>query len=174
MKKFISVICLMLITLIVSSQSLEETKMLNRYKALFTVNFIKYIDFGDDGSSEEFNIGVIRNSDVSNNIAKYFKQKKIRNRPVNVKHYTNINDISKCEILYVGKHTSKKNLAALKVKAGDKCLIITETIKIVDGSMINFIIKQQKLKFELDLMAIKGAGLGISSELVSMDNSLSK
>ena len=86
-----------------------------------------------------------------------------------------IEDITDCQILYFsGSFGYSKNAATVKQKLGGKnSLIITESEGAInDGSIINFVIRDDKLKFELsqknaDVFA-KIIGKGISILFLSI------
>lgn len=175
MKKILLLLSIVFSSLFVGAQSTADVSELGKYKVLFTVSFIRYIDFDDAGSAKDFVIGVYKSDDLANRFEKTVGDKEVRLRPVKINKFNKLDQITHCDIIYVASpYISKKNFDIIKNKVGDKCLIVTENLKMYEGSMFNFIIADSKLKFEVDLAAIEKGGLKVASNLVSMSNAIVK
>jgi hypothetical protein len=135
-------------------------------KAAFIYRFTEYVDWGTI-NDENFTIEILGESAITEPLKEIVKDKKIKNKNVDVKEYHDINDIGQCEILFISKNYSGGIESALS-KIGDKpVLIITEQKGDSEkGAHINFLISENKLRFEINLKAITKAGLRISSQLL--------
>ncbi len=148
---------------------------LNKYKALFTLNFVRYISWPDTKKQGDFVIGVVKNKALADQIRDKSAGKKIGYQQVVVKDFKNAEEISECHILYVGEYGNyNRNAAEIGAKVkGMNTLIISEDAGAVDaGSMINFVVRDNKLKFEIKETNAKTAGLVFNSGLMGLSNAI--
>lgn len=146
-----------------------------KYKAVFTLNFIRYIGWPDEVREGDFVIGVVDAGGIANRIEKESSGKKFGFQEVVVKEYNSVDDISEdCQLLYVSEKANfSRNADAVFQKVGDKSLIITESEGATDhGSMINFVIRDETLKFEIHKGNASQNGLQISSRLENMNSAI--
>jgi hypothetical protein len=135
-------------------------------KAAFIYRFTDYVDWGTI-NDENFTIEILGESAITAPLKEIVKDKKIKNKSVDVKEYHDINDIGQCEVLFISK-TYSGSIESVLSKIGDKAvLIITEQKGDAEkGTHINFLISENKLRFEINLKAITKTGLHISSQLL--------
>ncbi|MDH5476483.1 MAG: YfiR family protein [Cyclobacteriaceae bacterium] len=135
--------------------------------SLYVYSFTKYVKWPDSYSEGDFIIGVVGSSPIKPHLQKMASLKKVGNRLIRIVEYASADEIEKCNMIYVSDAESG-NFQAIKDKLkGSSTLIITETDGLgKKGSAINFILKENKLLFELNQSEIKSAGLQISQELV--------
>ncbi len=147
---------------------------IEKYKSLFTVNFIRYIGWPDEAKQGDFVIGVVQNSMLANEIKNQVAGKKFGFQEIIVKEFKSINDIADCQILYVSASVNySKNASELSSKVGTHTLIISENDGAISkGSVINFVIIDNLLKFEVSPSNAQNSGLTLSSALVSMKNAI--
>lgn len=149
----------------------------DKYKSLFTLNFIRYVDWPEAAKQGDFVIGVVRNSNLAKNLSSSSEGKKFGYQNIVVKEFKKIEDVTDCQILYVsGTYNYQKNASELAAKLKNKnSLIITESKGAIDnGAMINFVIVDNKLKFELSEQNAKNFGLGFSNSLTAMASAITK
>lgn len=149
----------------------------DKYKSLFTLNFIRYVDWPEAAKKGDFVIGVVKNSSLAKNLRTKSEGKKFGYQNIVVKEFKKIEDVTDCQILYVsGTNSYLKNSATLASKLQNKnSLIITESEGAIDkGAMINFVIVDNKLKFELSEQNAKSFGLGFSNSLTAMASAITK
>ncbi len=172
MKK-IFIIILMVSSGVVYAQDAQTAK----YKAMFTLNFIRYIGWPEAAKQGDFVIGILRNKQVLDNLKAQTVSKKFGYQNIVVKEFKKVDDITDCQILYFSNSQSfPRNAELIKQKLnGKNSLIITETEGATKrGSMINFVIRDNKLKFELSVANAQKYGLKFSSSLTSLSNAIVK
>lgn len=147
---------------------------LAKYKSLFTLNFIRYIGWPEEAKQGDFVIGVLKNSYMAEQLKIKTIGKKFGYQNIIVKEFKNIDEISDCQILYVdGIINYTKNADVIAQKLNSQSLIITEGKgAISNGSMINFVIVDDKLKFEVSQSNAEKSGLKLSNSLLSMNNAI--
>lgn len=148
---------------------------LNKYKALFTLNFIRYIDWPEEAKKGDFIIGVLKNSDLAEEIKNKTADKKFGYQKIIIKSFSDIDEVTDCQIIYVSSYFNfSKHASEIAKRLNNKSsLVITEDNgAIAEGSMINFVVRENKLKFEVSADNANNYGLGFSNTLVSMSNAI--
>ncbi len=147
-----------------------------KYKSVFTLNFIRYVGWNESSKQGDFVIGVLKGS----SIAKFLKQqsagKKFGFQDVVIKEFNSVDEVGKCQVLYVSSSINySRHSATLVGKIGKGALIITETEgATANGSVINFVIRDNNLKFEISETNAQKQGLSISSKLSNMAAAIKK
>lgn len=131
-------------------------------KADFLYRFIDYVRWKNYSKSQTFKIAVLDESPITPLLINIAKNKKIE-----VKEYKDINTIGSCNILFI-PHNSNTPIETIISKFMDRpVLIVTEHDGYgKKGAHMNFIMTDNKLKFEVNLKAINKSGIGISSFLL--------
>lgn len=141
-------------------------------KALCLLNFTKYVTWPGDtfpASDSSLRIGVISHSKLADDLEKVSKGKVIAGHEIRILELKPDGDWSKCQILFVGAD-AKSEFAEILSKAGKlPILTVGERDGFLEaGGVINFVKKDNKVRFEVDLNAAHQAGLQISSKLLSL------
>lgn len=172
MKKLVFVLIVVL-----SMPSFAQDDALAKYKAMFTLNFIRYIGWPDASKQGDFVVGIVRESDIAEKVISQTAGKTFYNQNIVVKEFKSVEEITDCQVLYFSSRLNfGKNAALVKQKLmGKNSLIVTETEGAIDdGSMINFVIRDDKLKFEISSANAEVFGLKFSSSLTSLSNAIVK
>jgi hypothetical protein len=131
-------------------------------KAAFLYRFIDYVNWKDYSKNQTFKIAILEESPITASLLDIPKNKKI-----DIKKYKNLNEISFCNILFVPYNCTIPIETILSKFSGKPVLIVTERNGYgKKGAHMNFIIVENKLKFEVNLKAINKSGIGISSFLL--------
>jgi len=168
MKKFYLMLALLLIVPMITDGQVAK------YKAVFTLNFIRYIGWPDAAREGDFVIGVLRDRDIARRIESQSGGKKFGFQDVVVKEFRSVDDVTNCQVLYVSSAANfSGNADAIKQKLGQNSLIVTESEGASGkGSMINFVIRDEVLKFEIHKQNAVNNGLQISSRLENMSSAI--
>ena len=141
----------------------------SKMKAIFIMNFTKLVEWPQSYRQGNFVVGVVGESPLYNELVKMSKTKKVANQSLEVKKYKNTDDIGKCHIVYVSKSESESFASILKKVKSNSTLIISEKQGLVDkGAGINFIIKDNRQKFELNKKNVEKYKLKVSSNLEAL------
>jgi hypothetical protein len=131
-------------------------------KAAFLYRFIDYVNWKDYTKNQTFKIAILEESPITNSLLDMPKTRKI-----DIKEYKNLNEISLCNILFVPYNSTIPIETIISKFSGKPVLIVTERDGYgKKGAQMNFIIVENKLKFEVNLKAINKSGIGISSFLL--------
>lgn len=167
-------ISLILISLFILISGFRETHgpvvdTNSKFKAIFIYNFTKYIEWPKTYRNGDFVIGVIGKTPLYQELVKMAKTKKVANQPLKIIKYNSLNDLQKCHIIYLSKGESFEIGAVIKKIKSNSTLIITEQSGLADkGAGINFIVKNNRLKFELNKNNVEQHKLKISSNLEAL------
>ncbi len=141
----------------------------SKMKAIFIMNFTKLIEWPKSYREGNFVVGVVGESPLYTELTKMAKTKKVANQSLQIKKFSTSKDIGKCHILYVSKAKSEDISSVLKKVKANSTLIITEKQGLVEkGAGINFIIKNNRQKFELNKKNVEKYKLKVSSNLEAL------
>lgn len=158
-------------------------------KAAFLYNFIKFIDWpeiNDINDTEKLIIGVIG----KNNFGDAFKpvqDKKVKGKDTVIKYFKSFSELEKnkeeyaktseeilkCHLIFIS--SSEKDYISKILNIVDKKSILTvgETKNFLkDGGIINFVLEENKVRFEINLIAAKQSDLTIRSQLLRLAKSV--
>lgn len=136
-------------------------------KAAFVYNFTKYIEW-DLSNDNEFIIGVIGPSPIIESLREVAKSKTVNERNIVIRHFDKPSEITFCHILYISSNTPFP-LYSILGKADKKSLTVSEENGFAEqGTAFNFILVNDKLKFEANVKSIMESGLKASSQLLKL------
>jgi len=168
MKKILLFLGVMLMPLLMHGQ-------VTKYKAVFTTNFIRYIGWPEEARQGDFVIGVIRDKEMVDYFKGLSNGKKFGFQDIVVKEFKSPDEVNYCQVLFIPEtiNLSKKASTIIDKLGGKNSLIITEKNGATKfGSMINFVIREDKLKFEISKSNAAKFGLQISSKLENMKSAI--
>jgi len=164
MKKIYFLAFLLLIPLVLMGQ---EAK----YKAVFTLNFIRYIGWTESSKQGDFVIGVVRNKEVADWLKEQSAGKPFGFQNIVVKEFKSVEEIDGCQVLFISSAINMRNNGTLvmdKAKLKNS-LVISEAEGATNyGAAINFVVRDGVLKFELHKANAARMGLQFSSRLEGM------
>jgi len=150
-----------------SSAVAQTTEQEADLKAVFLYNFTKYIDW-EPSTENDFIIGIIGNAAIEKPISEIAKTNTVNNKNIVIRHFNNPEEIGACNILFIPYGTTYP-ISSILDKAGHGVLTVSEKPGMGNqGTAFNFVIKENKLKFEANLKAISDAGLKASSQLLKL------
>lgn len=162
----LALLCLLVGTVARAAEQYSEDAV----KAAFLYRFAGYVDWPEeDPANTPFTIAVLGDDGVVNELQRLLPGKRIKNRPAQVRRIKRFSELAGAQILYVGaaRAAAVRNIAS--ATAGHPVLIVTDEERgLEEGSIVNFLLVDQRVRFEISLEAAERAGLKISSELLSV------
>lgn len=73
-----------------------------------------------------------------------------------------------CQIMFVGKPTAQPTAATLRAAAGLPVLTVTDRSRGVSGGMIEFVLDNGRVRFDVDDQTAEACGLQISAKLLAL------
>lgn len=150
-------------TLMAQSQNQEAN-----LKAAFIYNFTGYIDWENITLENKFIIGIIGPASLDAPIAEIARTNLAKNKKITIKHFSKPEDISFCHILFISKNTQFPVQSILDEVDKGVLTISEEPGLAKRGTAINFVLVNDKLKFEINLKAVNSAGLKVGSQLLKL------
>lgn len=154
-----------------------QTAEVAKYKSMFTLNFIRYIGWPEASKQGDFVIGVVKDNIIAENLKTQTAGKKFGYQTIVIKEFKSVDEITDCQLLYFSNSVNFSRNAELVMEKlkGKNSLVITETEgAIKNGSMINFVVRDDKLKFEISNTNAEAFGIKFSSSLTSLSNAIVK
>jgi hypothetical protein len=142
------------------------------YKAysVYVYNFIKYIEWPEETKKGEFVIAIIGNSPINNELKALAASKKANGQTIIIKQYETIEEVEKCQILYICSSKSSVLKKAIEKTKNMSALLITEREGLAKkGAGINFVtLEDDTLKFEVNKKVIEAHNLKIPKMLIEL------
>ena len=157
---------------VLPSQAIEAYSE-DAVKAAFLYRFAGYVDWPQDIATQapraSFTIAVLGDDGVVRELQKLLPTHAIKNHPADVRRIRRIQDLGDAQMLYISpRHRGDLHtlLAALAMRP---VLVVTdEEDGLEEGSTVNFLLLDRRVRFEVSLAAAERSGLKISSELLSV------
>jgi len=170
MKKLLISLALVIVTLPGFAQELK-------YKSAMTINILRYINWSNEQKKGNFVIGVVAKSDLASILKEQTNGRKFGNQNIAIKEFNSFKDITPCQVIYIGKGANvQKNFEAITKQCGGKgFLLITESEGAINiGSVINFFMDGETLKYEVSVSNASKLGIAIDSKLLSNSSAIKK
>lgn len=137
--------------------------------AAMLFNFIKYVQWPDEGSGGDFVVGVMGEDEVFNTLKTWYDGKPKGAKKYVVKKLSSAEDAASCHVVYLGKSKSKEFENIKNTITGKPVLTVTDGSGLGQkGSCINFKVVDGKLKWELNQGTFTNSNLKVSGQLSSM------
>jgi hypothetical protein len=131
--------------------------------------FTKYINWPEDKKSGEFVIGVVGNTPLYDELTNYTINKSVGGRPIVIKKLSASASRYSCQILFISDEESSSIKRIVSSTTGAATLLVSETEGVAHkGSCINFTIVDDRLKLEINKVAIEKRNLDIATELLNL------
>jgi hypothetical protein len=146
------------------SQEIEEHQL----KAAFLFNFTKFISWPRADASSKLTVCVVNAKEVAGALEAVTRGKLVDTRQIVVQQLSFPAALETCQLLFIGSNGKKTEEILMEAK---KLAIVTvgEDEKFLRrGGMINFVLEEGKLRFEINTDAAGRAGINISSKLLSL------
>jgi hypothetical protein len=141
-------------------------------QTLFIYNFSRLIEWPANARTGNFVIGVLGSTEVAIELETYTKGKKVGAQIIEVVRYKTPAEIQNCHIIFVTFSRTKQLAELISALNGKSTLIISEKSGALnDGSAINFIVTEDKLKYEVNSGNASKFGIKFSAKLQDMASS---
>jgi YfiR/HmsC-like len=139
-------------------------------KAVYLYRFPGYVEWPEEVRSRpRFTIAVLSNDGVAEALARVLPAHPIGNRPAELRIAHSADELIDAQVAYIGSDY-RGDLPALIAKLAQRpVLIVTEQENaLAAGSMINFLLLDRRVRFEVAPGSAARAGLKISSQLLAV------
>lgn len=139
-------------------------------KALFILNFGRYVEWPEEGSSPKaFVIGIVGRTRLKSVLEETVRNKLVGGLPVVIRQVVDPADIDGCRIVYFCPRPAGRQEPFFSAMSGRAILTVGEGERFAElGGMIGFSDRDRKLALNVNLPAVRGAQLKISSRLLAV------
>ncbi|WP_083941213.1 YfiR family protein [Pseudoduganella violaceinigra] len=154
--------------LAVGSQQGGATPVLERsVKAAFLYKFLGYLEFSSE-PGPTLVVGVLGADDVAAELAQITSGRTVGNRNVSVRRLADGDALTGLQLLFVGGDANQPG-AALRAAEKNGTVTVTEQDDgLQSGSVINFRLVEDRVRFEVSLPAAERCNVRLSSRLLSV------
>jgi hypothetical protein len=144
----------------------------HQVKAAFIYNFAKFVDWPAATNAPPGSpiiIGLLGENVFHDDITTVINGKNVNNHPLQFHQYRSIEEVTNCQILFISPSEQKHFIQIIAELHHASILTVGETDHFIeDGGMIDFVVVEKKIRFQINNDAAKKAGLTISSKLLSL------
>jgi hypothetical protein len=144
----------------------------SRVKAAYLVRFGQFVEWPAETFQKTDGalvIGVINSDAVFEGLQQLAANRAATGRPVTVRALKSGDDAAPIHILFIGAAERARLAQHVAGVAGRPVLVVTETLNAIQqGATINFMVIDQRVRFEIALNTAEQAGLVVSSRLLSV------
>lgn len=143
-----------------------------RVKAVYLYKFLNYVDWpasAFEAADSPYVIGVMGADDVADELDKLSAASTINHRAMKVKRLQAGDAVSGVHVLFIGRAERRRQSQVIKQLQSQPVLLVTETEGALNqGSMINFRIVDERVRFEVAVDPVEKAGLKLNTRLLSV------
>ena len=140
-----------------------------RMKAVFLINFTKYISWTSLDTTQVFTIGVYGLDDILLPLSQMSHERASQGQTINIERVSTLAEVEACEILFVPIEKAAEFHLMRPDIPPENILVVGESLGFAtsDGA-INFIKRDGKIKLEINRTALSEAHLVASSHLLKL------
>jgi hypothetical protein len=154
-----------------SAAQAESSDSAYNIKAAFIYNFAIYVDWPSGAfktAEEPFVVGVVGSDAFAELLGRTLSEKTVRGHRFMVKRLAVAKNMRDCQIVFFSAQTHDV-AAALSSLAATPTLTVGESAGFAEsGGMINFLVDDNKLRFDINTEAGRRVKLAMSSRLLSL------
>jgi len=140
-------------------------------KAAFVHSFGKYVIWPSAASAAPtapFVIGILGTDPFDDAFAPLL-QKNLQNRPLEIRRFDRISEARGCQILFISRSEQRRLGELLAALKGHNTLTVSDIDGFArEGGMIQLLLQDNQIRFEINLRAAQAAELTISSNLLKL------
>ena len=141
-------------------------------KAAFLYHFVQFVEWPADTSSSDttpFIYGILGDDPFGVSLEDIISSKTIHGRPLTLKRFRSLDELEFCHVLFIGSSESERLQQILDTLQPWHVLTVGETEQFAHkGGIINFVIEDKKVRFEINVEAANQAALKINSKLLRL------
>jgi hypothetical protein len=142
----------------------------NEVEAAYLYRFAGYVDWPAEAlSDQDFTIAVLGSDAIAEELERILPHHELKNRPAQVRRISSPEELRDAQILFVGPEFNDELKSIISGLADRPVLVVSASDRgLQDGSCVNMLFVDRRVRFEVSLAAADHVGLRLSSELLSM------
>lgn len=161
--------CLLLGLLVAASPALAQTAQEQDLKAAYLYKFPAFVEWPSNARRDSpFVIALYGAEEVGAELQRLVQGRSLEGRPIEVRQLRESDAPTGAQLVFVGRDSAKLP-AITRTLAGTPTLIVSESPgALAQGSMINFVVVEDRVRFEIAPESAARAGLRVSSRLLGV------
>ena len=160
----------------VGSRAQETTFSEYEVKAAWLLNFARFVNWPTNtfqSLESPIVVGVAGKDPFGRLLEKAFAGKTVKGRSLVVRHPTTDQELRQCHIVFVS-NSERRRLREILEKLGNHAVLtVGESEDFLDqGGVVNFVLKEKSIRFEINVQAAKSAGLRMEANLLKIATSV--
>jgi len=144
-------------------------------KAAFLYNFAKFIQWPESDRSEMLVVGVVGHSPFNEVFEAVVTGKSVNGRVIVVRQFQSDDDPRAFNIIFIGVSEARRTADILLRVGGASVLTVGETPHfLTEGGIVQFYVRENRVRFDINSAGANQAGLRISSQLLSLAKQVSE
>lgn len=163
-------VCLLVATLMPSSHLMAQTSEY-QVKAAFLYKFAGYVQWPEHRFTDEASpivFGVMGAEQLADTLEQIVTGHTVNDRPIEVRRLSPGSSVVDVHVLFVSQSSLSRVDSVLSELASSSILTVTESPLRPEGSVINFEIINDKIRFDVSLDTAEQGGLDISARLLQV------
>jgi hypothetical protein len=144
----------------------------HQVKAVWLLNFARFCEWPTNAFAHRdgpFLVGVMGKDPFGNNLEKAFEGKSFKGRPFAFRRISTGEEAKGCQILFVQESDRRKTRDLAQKLQRLPILTVGDANEFLDdGGIINFLLKDNTVRFEINLKAAQAAGLKLNANLLKV------
>jgi len=138
-------------------------------KAVFVYEFTHYLRWPTDSSARPFVIAVLGETIIVEPLREIAAKRKVGERDIVVRPVSTAAEAGDCQVLFIASSAAQSTSQVRKELGGRALLTIGETEGAARrGLAVNFYLDEGRVRFEINLGALRRAGIEPSSKLLTL------
>jgi hypothetical protein len=139
-------------------------------EAAFLYRFAGYVEWPPEAlAGQDFTIAVLGSDNIVQELERILPQHSLKNHPAQVRRIRRLEELRDAQILFVGPEYNDQLKFIVSRVANHPILVVSASDHgLDDGSCVNFLFVDRRVRFEVSLTAADHVGLRVSSELLSV------
>jgi len=141
-------------------------------KSAWLLNFARFVEWPPSSfpnTKTPFVVGVLGRGPLGRELEQAFAGKVVKGRAFEVRRLTSDSDLRGCHILFFISSEKRRIRDYLEKLSGLPVLTVGESDEFLEqGGIINFLLKDKSVRFEINLKAAQAAGLKLDANLLKV------
>jgi hypothetical protein len=139
-------------------------------KAAYLYKLVSFVDWpaGSLSSGAPLDLCVVGDDPFGGSLDQVVESQQVNGRALTVRRIATVSKSSGCKVLYIAGSKRQSIASALRAVKGSPSLTITEASEAASGSIIQFVVKEGRVRFTIDVTAANQNGLTVSAKLLSL------
>jgi len=147
----------------------QSHAQIEKLKAAYLYNFAAMTNYPAAHQGGNFTIAVLGSSSILPELEAIAKTKKIGSQTIEVKKISSISELSYAQMVFIPDDSKSKIPEIISKTSSAPTVIVTESDGAsVKGSIFNFVLVDQKLRFEVNEQKANSIGIKLAANLIKL------